>query len=212
MLNDQEATQLGKAFSALVQDRGLGALSKKDYELLLFHHLSTSAALRLAGNYALANQLKVTESKIKAMRLESAIRHQPANHKAVLGTIVQRILDAMNKPDFSGSSVAITLENPVDRREFEQAVKLAKHSVDYGINREILRIEALALFEIILANVDDAEARFKEVVQACITTKARQQEVLDKALTFRQKLNKLGEDVSSNGGAVSLLTAAAGFL
>lgn len=212
MLNDQEATQLGKALSAFVEQRGLGALSKKDYELLLFHHLSASSALRTDGNYALANKLKVTESKIKALRLESAIRHQPANHKAVLGAIVQRILDAMNQPDFSGGMVAITLENPVERREFEYAVKRSNHSVEYGINREILKIEALALFEIILANVDDAEARFKEVVQTCIATKARQQEVLDKTLTFRQKLNKLGEDVSSNGGAVSLLTAAAGLL
>lgn len=46
--------------------------------------------------------------------------------------------------------MSITLENPIDRREFEHAVKAAKHSVEYGINREILKIDALALFEIIL--------------------------------------------------------------
>jgi len=212
MLTNQEAAQLGTALSKLVEERGLGALSKKDYELLLFHHMSTSAELRLDGNYVLANKLKVTETKIKALRLESAIRHCPANHRAVLGQIVQRILDEMHKPDFSGGIVSITLENPVDRREFEYAVKLAKYSVEYGINREILKIDALALFEVILANVENAEARFKDVVQACITIKEKQQEVLDKSLTFRQKLNKLGKEVSSNSGAVTMLTTAAGFL
>lgn len=212
MLTDQEAMELGKALSALVHERGLGALSKKDYELLVFHHVSASTALRSDWNYVLANKLKVTETKIKALRLESSIRHKPANHKAVLGGIVQRILDEMNKPDFSGGVVSITLENPIDRREFEYAVKLAKHSVEYGINREILKIDALALFEIIFANVENAETRFKEVVQAHIKTKGRQQEVLDKSLTFRQRVNKLGQEITSNEGAVAMLAAGAGLL
>ncbi len=212
MLTDQEATELGKTISQLVKDRGLGALSKKDYELLIFHHLSTSKELGSDWNYVLANKLKVTETKIKSLRLESSIRHKQVNHKAVLGEIVQRILDEMNKPEFSGGLVSITLENPIDRREFEYAVKIAKHSVEYGINREILKIAPLALFEVILANAEKAEARFKEVVQACIKTKEKQQEVLDKTLTFRQKINKLGDEISNNGGAVQMLTAAAGLL
>lgn len=212
MLTDPEATELGKALSALVQERGLGAISKKDYELIVFHHLSRSAALQSNWNYALANKLKVTETKIKSLRLEASIRHSPANHKAILGRIVQRIIDEMNRPGFEGGIASITLEDPVDRREFEYAVKLARHSVEYGINREILKIDALALFEIVLANVEDAEARFKDIVQACIKTKARQQAVLDQSLTFRQKVNKLGQEVANNGGAVTMLSAAAGLL
>ena len=212
MLTEPEATKLGRAIGALIEERGLGAISKKDYELLVFHHLANSGALRSDGNYLLANKLKVTETRIKSLRLEASIRHKPANHKAVLGDIVQRIIDEMHKPDFSDGIVSITLENPIDRREFEYAVKVAKYSVEYGMNREILKIEALALFEIILANVEHAETRFKEIVQACIKTKAKQQEVLDKTLTFRQKINKLGQEVTSNEGAVSLLSAAAGLL
>jgi hypothetical protein len=212
MLNDQEATQLGKALSLLIQERGLGALSKKDYELLVFHHISSSQALRADWNYSLANKLRVTETKIKALRLEASIRHAPANHKAVLGQIVQRILDEMNKPEFVGGVATVTLENPIERREFEYAVKVAKHSVEYGINREILKIDALALFEIILANVESPEARFKEIVQTCIRTKARQQAILDNSLTFRQRINKLGQEVTSNGGAVAMLSGAATFL
>lgn len=212
MLTNMEALELGKAFAQLVQERGLGTLSKKDYELLLFHHLTSSVAMRSDWNYALANKLRVTESRIKSMRLESSIRHRPANHKAVLAAIVQRVIDAMSRPEFSGDIISITLENPVERREFEYAVKLAKHTVDYGINREILRISALALFEVILANVDQAETRFRDIVQANITIKSRQAEILDKSLTFRQKVNKLGEQVSNSGGAVAMLTGAVGLL
>lgn len=212
MLTKSEATELGLAIAELVEQRGLGAIAKKDYELLVFHHLSRSAALGRDGNYLLANKLKVTEAKIKSLRLEASIRHQPANHKAVLGGIVQRIVGEMLKPEFKGGEVSITLENPVDRREFEHAVKAAQHTVEYGINREILKIDALALFEVVLANVDNAEARFKEIVQRHIASKSRRDEVLDQSLTLRQKINKLGEAVSGNEGAVSLLSAAAGLL
>ncbi|MEI8170111.1 MAG: hypothetical protein WCG50_10585 [Rhodoferax sp.] len=212
MFTDTESTNLGVAISKLIQERGLGSLTKKDYELLVFHHISTSASMRSDWNYVLANKLKVTETKIKALRLESSIRHKPANHKAVLGEIVQRVLDEMSKPEFSGGLVSITLENPIDRREFEYAVKLAKFSVEYGINREILKIDALALFEIIFANVENAEARFKEVVQAHMHVKGRQKSVLDESLTFRQRINKLGQELTSNGGAVAMLRAGVGLL
>lgn len=211
-MTEQEATNLGKALDLLVADRGLGAISKKDYELLVFHHLSGSEALQADGNYCLANKLKITETKVKALRLEASIRYKQANHLAVLANIVQRIIDEMNKPEFAGEMVSITLENPVDRREFEHAVKAAGYSVEYGINREILKIKILALFEVILANVDQADTRFKEIVQAHVRTKARQSDVLDKSLTLRQKINRLGKEVSNNAGAVSLLSSAVGLL
>ncbi len=212
MLTDQEANVLGQALGALVQERGLGAISKKDYELLVFHHLAISSGLGKAGNYELANKLKVPESRIKALRLEASLRHAPANHKAVLGSIVQRIIDELNRPEFAGDIVSITLENPIDRREFEQALKAARHMVEYGLNREILKIAPMALFEVILANVEQPEKRFKEIVQSCIKVKKRQNEILDASLTFRQRVNKVGQEVSSSGGAVAMLSAAASVL
>lgn len=212
MLTDEEATSLGNALSEMIRERGLGALSKKDYELLVFHHLSHSKALKHDWNYVLANRLKITDAKVKALRLESSIRHKQTNHKAVLGEIVQKIIDEMNKPEFSGGLVSITLENPIERREFEYAIKLAKHSIEYGINREILRITPLALFDIIISNVDDPDKRFGEIVQSCISNKERQMEVLGKSLSFRQKVNKLGEVINDKSGLISMLTIAGGLL
>lgn len=212
MLTEQEAKALGSAIGQIVADRGLGALSKKDYELLVFHHIAKSQELRSSRNYVLANSLKITETKVKAMRLEASIRHSPPNHKAVLGSIVQRILDEVTKPEFSGDRVSISLEDPVDRRELEYAAKLAQHSVEYGRNREILEITPLALFEIIIANVENPDVRIKELVQARIKAKARQQELLDKSLTARQRINKIGSEIANNGGAVALVKVAAGLL
>ena len=177
MLTEQEAKELGKAINDLVLDRGLGAISKKDYELLIFHHLGKSGELRRKGNYYLANKLKITETRIKTLRLEACIRHAPANHRAVLGDIVSRIIEKLSRPEFSGEEVSITLEDPVERREFEHAVKSARHNVEYGINREILRISPLALFEVILGNLENPASCFKEIVQTNIATKKKQREM-----------------------------------
>ncbi len=212
MLTNTQATELGNALVDLIKERGLGALSKKDYELLIFHHLSQSNDLKDAWNYEIANKLKITETRVKALKLESSIRHKQANHKAVLANIVLKIIDAINKPEFSGGIVSITLENPIDRREFEYAVKLAKHSIEYGINREILKISPLALFDIVLSNIDKHEERFKEIVQTHIADEQRRSEILNKALTFRQKVNKLGEELNDKSSLVSLLDSAAGML
>ena len=209
MLKPKEAEALGQSLAQLVADRGIGAISKKDYELLVFHHLAISDSLKSFGNYHLANALRVTEQKVKSLRLESSIRHNQANHKAALGRIVDRIIKELQRPEFSSGEVSITLEDPVERREFEHAIKNARFNVEYGINREILKIAPLALFEVILSNVEKPELRFKEVVQGCIASKDRQEEIMNASLTFRQKINKLGEEVSANGLAVSMLSAAA---
>ena len=49
-------------------------------------------------------------------------------------------------------------------------------------------------------------------MQAHIKTKSRQNGILDESLTFRQRVNKLGQEMASNGGAVELLKAGAGLL
>lgn len=82
MLTDQEAKELGKSISSLVQERGLGALSKKDYELLVFHHISTATAHKSDWNYVLANKLKVRNRRQRRSGVECllwvGLRHSRA--------------------------------------------------------------------------------------------------------------------------------------
>ena len=87
MSNGNEATALGEALKQLVADRGLGAISKKDYELLVFHHLTKDPDLVGQSNYVLANYFKVTETRVKSLRLEASLRHQPADHNVWLFAI-----------------------------------------------------------------------------------------------------------------------------
>lgn len=188
-----EFAGLGKAINRLVTDRGLGAISKKDYELLVFYHLSNTTTLAGKDNYSLANHFKVTETKIKSLRLESSLRHQPADHKQVLKRIAQRVLDQAKNSDVENGKIVITLEDPVERREFEYAAKQANHRVEYGLNRENLEISLLALFEVVLSNTGDEDKALKNIVQAKIADKRKQKELLDQSRTKGQRIVEVGK-------------------
>lgn len=209
MFNASEAADLGVAIGQMVDSRGLGAISKKDYELLVFHHILKSKDFNNKWNYELANRLKVTESKVKSLRLESSIRHEYVNHKKVLGNIVGKIIDEINKPDFVGIEVFISLENPVERREFEYAIKLTNHAIEYGINKEILKIKASALFEIILANVEKPEETFKKIVRTNIQDKVNQEKILNERKEAKEKIKEFWSFVSNNALVAAVLAEAA---
>jgi hypothetical protein len=212
MLTQAEAKLLGIALAKLVEERGLGAIGKKDYEVLLFHHLENSTGLQSKSNYELSNRLKITEARVKTLRLEASLRYQPSNHKAILGRIVQRLIDDVQRPEFKGGSVWLTLENPVERRELEHAAKVAKHSLEYGRNRELIEISPLALFDIIIMNVDSPESHLKDIVRRHIQAQDDQRKILDATLTIRERVNKLGEALNEKAEIISLLTSGLGLL
>ncbi len=214
MLNITESSALGQAIADLVEQRGLGALSKKDYELLVFHHLGSAQEQQgQASNYELANRFKVTETKIKALRLEASLRHQPADHKAVLHQIVQRFIDVQQRASMDAGQLSITLEDPVERREFEHAVKRARYTVEYGLNREILKIDALALFAIIVQDLNLSDDAFKKIVQTHVADKKQQLALLDKALTWPQRMDKLRSFLQNNSlNLASFLASALPFM
>lgn len=212
MSNGKEVTALGQAIKDLVADRGLGAVSKKDYELLVFHHLTKETNLVGQSNYVLANRFKVTETKVKSLRLEASLRHQPADHKVVLKQVAQRVLDQAKNSDSKNGKVIITLEDPVERREFEYAAKQANHRVEYGFNRENLEISLTALFEVVLSNVKDGDKVLRRIVQGEISDKSERSRLLNQCLTPGQKVGEVGKYLAEKGFLTSALTIAISIL
>jgi hypothetical protein len=208
MLTDVQKLKFGNDFVERYLSHGFGSMTKSEIDILVFHLISEAEEIKDESNYKVANKLQITESKVKSLRLNSSLKYKPANHRAVLGNIVTRIIDEMQKPEFESGQVTITLENPVDQREFEHAVKLAHRNIEYGMNRELLKVKPIALFEIVMANLENAEQEITSIVQAHITDNEKQAEILSSALTLRQKINKIGEEISAKSGLIALLTSA----
>jgi hypothetical protein len=208
MLTDAQKLKFGNDFVERYLSHGFGSMTKSEIDILVFHLISEAEVIKDESNYRVANKLQITESKVKSLRLNSSLKYKPANHRAVLGNIVTRIIEEMQKPEFESGQVTITLENSVDQREFEHAVKLAHRNIEYGMNRELLKVKPIALFEIVMANLENAEQEITSIVQAHITDNEKQAEILSSALTLRQKINKIGEEVSAKSGLIALLASA----
>jgi hypothetical protein len=212
MLTDDQNKEFGEQFVERFLAHGFGATTKTEIDILVFHLLSESAELKGKSNYHVANKLQITESKVKSLRLNAALKYKQANHKAVLANIVTRITEEMDKPEFESGQVTITIENPVEQRELEHAVKSVGRNIEYGLNKELLKISPIALFELVVSNLENPEQEFENIIQTQIQDQDIQNSIINNALTFRQKLNKVGEEISEKASLISLLGAAGGAL
>ena len=211
-LTDDQNKCFGDFFLKKYLLNGFGAMTKSEMDILIFHLLSQSEKLKDESNYIIANELKITESKVKSLRLNAALKYNQANHKAVLANIVLRIIGEMEKPDFNDGQVMITIENPVEQRELDRAIKLAGRNIEHGFNKELFKISPIALFELIFSNLENSDKEFKRFIQNHIADKKEQNKIIGKALTLRQKVNNLGEEINDKVGLIRLLGAAGGAL
>lgn len=208
MLNDEQNKAFGEKFVERFLAHGFGTMTKSEIDILVFHLISESTEIKGESNYQVANKLRVTESKVKSLKLNSALRYNQANHKAVIANIVTRITEEMQKPEFESGIVTITVENPIEQRELEHAIKTVGRNIEYGLNRELLKISPIALFELVVSNLENAENEFTTIVQAHILDQTKQNAIINNTLTLRQKINKVGEEINDKASLIGLLTAA----
>lgn len=208
MLSEKQYQIFGKQFIDKYLSNGFGAMPKSEIDILVFHLLSESDEIKGKSNYHVANKLMIAESKVKSLRLHSSLKYKPANHKTILSNIVDRVCTKMNKSDFSDEVVIITVEDPVEQREFVHAVKSIGRNIEYGLNSELLKISPLALFELVVLNLENPEREFTKLVQAQIKDKDTQQKLINKTLTIRQKIRRIGNELVDKAELIGLLGAA----
>jgi hypothetical protein len=211
-LTEGQKKNFGQEFITKYLAGGFGAMTKSEMDILIYHLISESVDLKDKSNYEVANRLLIPESKVKSLRLNAALKYKQANHKAVLANIVSRITAEMTKPEFESGTVTITIENPVEQRELEHALKSEGRNIEYGLNKELFKIKPIALFELVASNFENREAEFTAIIQAQIQDQEKQASIINEALTFRQKLNKVGEEINDKASIIGLLGAIGGAL
>lgn len=208
MLTEKQYQEFGKQFIDRYLSNGFGAMPKSEIDILVFHLLSESEDIKDKANYHVANKLMITESKVKSLSLHASLKYKPANHKSILSNIVDRVCQEMKKADFNDEVVTIAIESSVEQREFVHAVKSIGRNIEYGLNRELLKISPIALFELVVLNLEDPEREFAKIVQAQIKNKDIQDKLVNNALTIRQKISKIGKEIADKAELIGLLGAA----
>lgn len=204
-----EKEKLATQLVSLYLESGFGSPSKRDVDLLLFHHITQARENKGKSNYELAALLKIPESRVKTFRLASALKHQTINTKAILGGIIIRLSIGQQYTTIENGKIEISLEDPVEKRELENFLKSKGHFAEYTFNAEVLRIAPVRLFELIVENMDKPEDQFNTLVRQHIDDQAASERILGGAPTLKQKFARLRKETMNASTLVSLIGGAA---
>lgn len=204
-----EKESLAKNLVGLYLDAGFGAPSKREVDLLLFHHITQARENRKKSNYELATLLKIPESRVKNYRLASALKYQDINPKAILGDVILRLSKGIQSATLEAGKFELSLEDPIERRELENYLKSKGHFAEYTFNSEVIRIAPVRLFELIVENMEKAEETFNELVRKHIEDAGTSDRILEGAPTLKQKFQRLRKEVMNSNTLVSLVGGAA---
>ncbi|MDO9278258.1 MAG: hypothetical protein Q7U05_06815 [Polaromonas sp.] len=204
MNNDKKA----EAFDSLVESylaMGFGVLPKREIDLLIFKNLMEMNDYKGKSNYELAELLRIPDSRIKTLKLNSALRHKTVNSKNILANIVARLIKSEQYADFQGGKFEVSLEDPLERRELENFLKKRGHHAEYMLNSEVLRIFPIRLFEVIMDNVENAEGEIDMIIRTAIDNNAAADDLLEGAEKISQKIAKLRKAILTPDTLKSLI-------
>ena len=211
-MNNREKQDFAEKFVGVYLSQGFGSLPKSEIDLLVFHLLTQTRDYKGKSNYDLSTLFKVTQSRIKSFRINSALKYEEIDSKAILSRIVERLTNSEQFAEFSGGKVELSLEDPVEKRELENFLKIRGYHAEYNLNTEVLKISTVRLFELIVENLENPNDRFNEIVQANIEDAEVARELAEDALTLGQKFTRLRRETFSVDTMRALIGAAAGAL
>ncbi|MFT6435088.1 MAG: hypothetical protein ACJAVI_003139 [Candidatus Azotimanducaceae bacterium] len=211
-MDEKEKLKFADTFVGVYLSQGFGSLPKSEIDLLVFHLLTESADNKAMSNYELSTHFRITESKIKSLKLNSALKYQEINSKAVLAKIILRFIESEQFAEFTEGKVELSLEDPIEKRELEHFLKVRGHHAEYALNSEVLRISHLRLFELIVDNLENPSKSFADIMQAHVADEELAKKLTRKASTLSQRFSLLRKEAFSANSMRTLIEAGASIL
>ncbi|VYT01291.1 PTS sugar transporter subunit IIBC [Campylobacter ureolyticus] len=179
-----------------------GAMSKSEIDILVFHLLEDS--FNQLSNYEISNLLKISETKVKNLRVNAYLRYNQ-NENQILKNIIERLSDSISaKVDIKNNEVKFTLENPVEKRVMIAKIKELGENIDFSFNNEILKLDLLVFFTF-LKNIS-GEDIFLNVLKDNKNKNLKLQEFLGKNETFKEKIIGILNFVKENDTALAFVS------
>jgi hypothetical protein len=219
--------QFGEQILKLFLEQGWQSLSKRDLELLIFLSLEMDGAIdRFSSNHAVARSLRITPSKVAALRRDAYARWRTLSTETPEDVIKRILRNALTDESLNNAAryaserrkedgfLALLIEHPDYRTEFEQAVKDTGAIPIYERNREAIIIDYQTLLKL-AENMDLLEkdpAKLQAKLKKLCGSKTDLEGFLKKdakELTWddaRSALNSVGAKVISGALTVGMAT------
>lgn len=147
----KDPAQFGQKLLSLYLEQGFQSLPKRDLELLIFLLLEIDGAIdRRESNYVVARKLRVTPTRVKALRRDAYARWRPLigeSREDALQRILGSVLTVENieagakhasEKSRKEGFIAVRIEHSDDRGEFEQVIMDVGAIPIYERNRDVL--------------------------------------------------------------------------
>lgn len=189
-LTEDEKIAFAEGFLNRFLAYGFGTLPKREIEILIFHLLyHRSHLFSDLSNYDIANQLKISESRVKSFKAEASLKYQQVEHLVALEEIARLFFEFhKTHPVLEGDMIQFVLEDPVLKREFEHAVKNLGYFVDYSFNKEIVKVRTEVFLEIFVTNFDSIEEKFIETVKENAENEKEYQKFIAKSRPLNERI------------------------
>jgi hypothetical protein len=196
LTSDKEYAEFGREFLDRFLAVGYGTYSKNDLQdmmLYIINRVSGRRPIDNSSNYDLAKLLKVSEPKVKTIRLNLALKFfTPEERKQILYRFFERIRDGKVIVEADDRTFQFVVENIVDRREIENRLKLAGVTLDYRNNREIVVIKKEHFFRLLV----DVTQRSDDELLAAFSRRLKRSEFGTKVGEVFKQIGKYAVDVS----------------
>ena len=188
-LTKSEAAGFSARFLSVFLANGFGAMPKREIEILVFHLLTETKAHGQLTSYELSNKLRISENRVRTLRLEASLRYRQSSHREAIQRLgVMFLKDAAIRPVIEGNYLLMEVEDPVLQRELEEAARKAGYYADSSFRRQIVRIKPHVFVKIFADCFGEIEKEFVQIVKKEIEDESEVQRLLDKALPLGQRV------------------------
>lgn len=198
-LDNEQYINFSKLLLEFMMNEGFGVRNKKDIEVYIFHLLfNVFGAFPDKTIYQLSNFLKVSESKVKNIILESGLRYQSdfkQLRQETINEIIQSILDNKLNYEENSKNFKFRLDNPLKRREFEALIKERGYTSDSSFNKDIVSIKLNVLIEVLGDSIDKSHVKVSNYLS---TYEGNEQSVQSEQLNIRERVAKFFNSNSQN--------------
>lgn len=163
-LEDEDIAAFAKGFLSALSGQAFGTLAKREQDVLTFHLLSRTKKLATLTNYEWANLLKISESRVRALRADAALRFPTRTHDEALLQIAaefQRAGKSCLEYVKAHGRVRMLLDDPALHRELEFAIRSMGGIPDSSFNRNILEVPATTFVAVFLKAFPKHEKQFE---------------------------------------------------
>jgi hypothetical protein len=192
--DDQKAFASG-ILNALGQ-QAFGTMQKRELDLLIFHLLSKTKQLQTFTNYKWANLLRISESRVRALRADAALRFEQADSQAALTRIAKTFCapqETCLDYDEQRGRIRLLLDDPTLQREFEYAVRNLGRVPDYSFNRNILDIPATTFVAVFRKNFPAYEEQFSSAFKKITDKDKTYQDLIEGTKGWYEQFNAICE-------------------